>query len=186
MVLLAGLAAASIVYAVNVVRVPQYRSVARLLITPNPQLYEGRDFLAALETLERTGIQTTFEEVLNSDRIRAAALNTFPFPTGSREYYLVETASLESANVLLVTAEGPSPTATAQLSNEVVRQGLGYLANRYPMYLLEVLDDAGPAARPFAPLMLRDVALALLAGSTLGAAFVLVVSRLATARNREA
>src|SRR6056297_1033496 len=97
-VLLAGLAAASIVYAVNVVRVPQYRSVARLLITPNPQLYQGRDFLAALETLERTGIQTTFEEVLNSDRIRAAALTTVPFPTGSREYYRVETTSLESAN----------------------------------------------------------------------------------------
>lgn len=157
-------------------REPRFRSIARLLITPNPTFYEGRGLLAGLETLERTSIQATFEEVFNSSRIRTAAMTALPFDEPSLEGFEVESLALPSADVLRVAALGPSARETAALANEVVDQGMAYLRGRYPMYRVEVLDVAVPAEQPFVPNLPRSLVLAVVVGAGFGLAIAIIVT----------
>lgn len=157
-------------------REPRYRSIARLLITPNPAFYEGRDLLAGLETLERTSIQATYEEVFNSSRIRTTAMAALPVDEPGLDRFEVEAVALPSADVLRVAAQGPSARETATLANAVVEQGLAYLRDRYPMYRVEVLDAAVPAAEPFAPDLPRSLVPAVVVGAGFGLAVALLVT----------
>ena len=169
--------AVGVTYAITIQRTPQYRSVARLLITPNSELYEGRDLLAGLEALERTSIQATYEEVLNSSRILSSARAAVPLGNLDPDDFEIRSLALPSADLIEVTVEGPSATLVADLANETVSSGLTFLRQRYPMYVLEVLDVAVPAIEPFEPNLLRDLAISVVIGAALGLAVFLLVYR---------
>lgn len=185
-ILMAGVAASGIVYLVNSARVPQYRAVSRLLIAPNTQLFDARELLSGLETLGRTRTAATFEEVLNSDRVLAAAYEAAEVEQALIESYQAEAALLPDTDVIQVKVEGPSPETTAALTNEIVHQGRTYLNAMYPMYVLDVVDAATPAEEPFAPAMVRDIAVSFLAGSILAMGILFLISRVGSNEEQQA
>lgn len=160
---------------------PKYRSVARMLVTPDRAQYEGRDLLTALDTLARTSVMPTYVEVLNSTRVRRNAAESLGFAPGSLDAYDVEAVALPEANIIEVTTEGTDPDRVAALTDAVVAEGATYLGTRYAMYQIEVLDGAVAADQPYTPDPPRDAILAGVLGAGLGLAIVLALAGLQTA-----
>lgn len=160
---------------------PRYRSVARMLVTPDNERFDGRDLLTALDTLARTSVMPTYVEVLNSSRIRQSAAAALGLPPGSLSSYDVAAVALPEANIIAVTTEGTDPDLVAALTDAVVAEGAVYLGSRYAMYEIEVLDGAVSATEPFAPNPLRDGMLAAVLGVGLGTAMVLGLAGLQAA-----
>lgn len=160
---------------------PQYRSVARMLVTPDNAQYQGRDLLTALDTLARTSVMPTYVEVLNSARVRQSAATSLGYPPGTLSDYGVEAVALPEANIIEVTSEGPDPERVAALTDAIVAEGAAYLGARYAMYEIEVLDEAVAADQPFAPNPPRDAILAGVLGAGLGVAIVLGLAGLQAA-----
>lgn len=159
-IVLAAVVAASGAYLWGQNAVPQYRSVARLLVYPNLETYQGRDLLTAIDTLARTGIIFTYVEVLNSERIVTGALEAAGVPLEQHELYRIKSVAVPESAVLEVTVEGPSAVTVHTLTDELIDSGREYLETRIPTFELTVLDPAVLPDEPYSPNPPRDMSLA--------------------------
>ena len=154
--------------------VPQYRSSARFIISPNPDIVSARDIVSSLATLDKRSIAVTYSEVLNSNRVLQETASALGIGVKELQPYQISSVVLPEANILELTTVGPDPVLAAALANEVGKQGIIYISQLYPAYELSVLDLATPPAAPFSPQPSRDASLAIALGLVAGVVLAII------------
>jgi diguanylate cyclase (GGDEF)-like protein len=158
---------------------PQYRTKARFIIGPNPQLNEGgRDFVNTLQALDRRSIAATFAEVLDSPTVYQEASAALGIPGDVLQQYRFSTVVLPGANVLELSVTGPNPETAALLANAVGAKGLDYVTSLYQVWTVTPLDSAFPPPNPISPQPKRDAAVALVLGLLAGCGLAIVREQL--------
>ena len=178
-IVFAVVAAINISLVVSYTAVPQYRTSARFLVSPN-QAQVGRDsVLDSLSVLDRPSIVSTYAEVLTSRHIyddTAAALKLDPEPL--RLLYTVSSAVVPGSNVVELTVQGPDPQLVVQLANGMGQHTIDYTNKLYRVYTIDVLDPAILPTAPYTPQPLRDAGIAALMGIVVGAVLAIVREQL--------
>jgi diguanylate cyclase (GGDEF)-like protein len=154
--------------------VPQYRSSARFIISPNPDIVAGRDIVNSLATLDKRSIAVTYAEVLGSNRLLEETATGLGIEVMELQAYQISAVVLPEANILELTTIGPDPLLAARIANEVGTHGITYITQLYPAYALSVLDMAIPATSPFTPQPARDASLASALGLIAGVALAII------------
>ena len=172
-VLLSAVSAVVAVLAIDLARSPTYRTSSRLLVVPNQTVYEGRDLIYGLDSLNTRSIVFTYVEVANSQRIYDQAISTLGLDAAERSQYQLSAVALPDSNVIEVAAQGPDPEMAANLANEVSRQTSDFIRETYDVYRLNNLDAAAVPLLPISPTPLRDATLALVLGLVIGVALAI-------------
>ena len=174
-VLLTAVAAVVAVLAIDLNATPVYRSSSRLLVVPNTSIFEGRDLVYGLDSLNTRSIVFTYVEVANSRHVYNRALGEIGLEPAERRWYSHSAVALPDANVIEITVEGPDSETTALLSNALSTETSEFVGETYDVYWLNVLDTAAVPLRPISPTPARDAPLALVLGLIVGV--VLAIAR---------
>lgn len=159
--------------------VPQYRTSARFIISPNPELSQGgRDLVNTLMSLDKRTVASTFAEVLDSPTIYKETSAELNIPVDRLRSYRVTTVVLPGANILELSATGPDPEVAADLANAIGRRGIDYVTRLYKVYAVEAYDPAMPPAEPVSPQPRRDAGLALVIGLVVGSGLAILREQL--------
>ena len=154
--------------------IKNYRSSARFVISPNPDVIEATDWIRSLDTLDRASIITTYAEVFGSDRILREASESLELAEDELAQYRVASVGLPDANILEVSIVGPNPKVAAALVESVSQRSIEYVEDLYLLYDLTLLDPAGVPSQPVSPQPLRDLAIAAVVGLVLGTGLAFV------------
>jgi len=160
---------------------PQYKAVARFLLSPKNALPGSPDLgLWGLDILGNQTIITTYMEVMKSDRIYRDALVDIDHTQEEMEDYTYEVQVLPNSNVIELRVLGPSPEMTAELANSIGNQAIIFTSLLNDFYRLDVLDEARPSFAPESPQPFRDSVLAFGIGLLLGGVLAIVRDQLMT------
>lgn len=152
---------------------PQYKAIARFIVTPGTRLIEGSDVLNSLDTLDRQSVISTYNEVMNSSRIYNDALASLQLqPTIDLEVYSYEAVVAANSSVLELTVSGPDAKLAAELANAIGYQTINFTRQLNQVYNVEFLDLAVPPVVPFSPNLPLIAGLAI----TLGLVFGVVIA----------
>ena len=174
-VVLTILSAVIVVLAVDLTASPVYRTSSRLLVLPNTSVFEGRDLVYGLDSLDTRSIVFTYVEVANSRQIYARALGEVGLGPVERGQYTHSAVALPDANVIEITVEGPDAEVATHLANGLAQQTGDYVGDVYDVYRLSVLDTAAVPLQPISPTPVRNALLALVLGLVAG--IVLAITR---------
>ncbi len=178
-VALTALAAFNASLVFSYVTPPQYRTSARLLISPNAALgNSGNEIINTLDTLSRAGVVETYAEILKSDRIFAETTTALGLSPLAVELYTRDTVVLPSSSVIQITVSGPEAEVAAALANGMSRRTIDFSRQLNQVFDVNVLDTAMVPTEPFSPLPARDAALALALGLVVGVALAILREQL--------
>jgi capsular polysaccharide biosynthesis protein len=172
-----GLTAAAAVVAVlgfDLMTSPVFRTTTQLLVVPNESLFEGRDLVYSLDTLDNRSIVTTYVEVVNSRRIFRETMDTLGIEPLEGEKYALSAVALPDANVIEIAVEGPDAGRVEQIANTAAQQTVNFVNQTYDIYLIDILDSALIPTSPISPVLARDAVLALVLGLALGGVLAIV------------
>ncbi|HEX6384829.1 MAG TPA: diguanylate cyclase [Anaerolineae bacterium] len=147
---------------------PVYRTSSRLLVVPNTSIFEGRDLVYGLDSLNTRSIVFTYVEVANSRHIYNRALGEIGLEPLERGQYTHSAVALPDANVIEITVEGPDAETAALLNNTLAEETSEFVRETYDVYWLNMLDTAAIPPRPVSPTPARDASLALILGLVIG------------------
>jgi capsular polysaccharide biosynthesis protein len=175
-IILAGLAALNISLVLSYMETPQYRSVARLIVSPGPSLLvsENKVLLDGIEILDKRSVIATYAEIINSRSILNEAKAELQLSSGDLDGYQAKTVVLPDSSALQVTVEGPNPEFAALLANSIANTGIEHIRELYQVYDILLLDPAVPAAQYFSPTPFRNAAVALVLGFVFGGVLALL------------
>ncbi len=154
---------------------PQYRSVARFILTPNIIEASGPDtVLRSISTLGNTTVMNTYAEVMKSRRTYEDALTFMQLQRGDLVGYSYEAEVLSDSSVLELIVTGPNPQLAAEMANSIGYQTIGFTRSLNQVFNLDFLDTAVPSFYPVSPQPVRDALLALVFGVFGGVALVIL------------
>lgn len=154
---------------------PQYRTSAKVIITPSTLIERDSDLLRAQEGLGDRALATTHVELLKSRSHREQAISLLPASLEEQaemRSYKVNAVMLPETSVIEVFVEGKTPALTAMLANGVAEQGILVFQQIYVPYNMRFLDTAGVPRSPVSPQPTRDAPLAVFMGFGLGVALL--------------
>jgi diguanylate cyclase (GGDEF)-like protein len=142
-----------------------YQSEASFVLRPRPTILAvDDDFVKALDMVSRrVEINTTFAEVATSSLIKDRARSKMELDTKGLS---VSARVIGGTNILMITVEGPDPSAAREFASLVGVETLNYVAELYDVFELQPLDPASIPRKPISP----SLTLNLLFGSVLGLA----------------
>lgn len=178
MIVLTTLAALVASLGVSYLTTPQYRAIARFIVTPSSGLETGNDVVQSLNTLDRVSIMSTYAEVMNSNRIYDDTLTFLQLRPTDLKDYTHEAVTLPDSSVLELSVTGPDPETTAKLANTIGYQTVDFTRNLNQVFDVNFLDVAEPPIVPIKPKPLRDAGLALALGLVGGAVLVILNDQL--------
>lgn len=178
LVMLTAVAALGISITLSTLTQPQYRTIARFLVTPHPAVADQRDVIISLQALEKRSTLATYAEILHSQSLRRAAYDQLDVDPTALAAYQVTAVVLPEASVLELTVTGPDPQQAARLANAIGDQSVSYISSRYPVYEFTFLDVAPIVQTPFTPTPVRDAAVALVLGLAVGVGLALMLGQL--------
>jgi uncharacterized protein involved in exopolysaccharide biosynthesis len=144
-----------------------YRTSARFIITPHPDLELNQE-ISAMNPLDDETVPGTFAEILNSGLIYNAAADRLQMDDGMRGDYTRRAVVLPQARVLELFVDGPDPEVAARLTNAIGEEAIEYINERYDIYQTSFLDEAEAPGSPYSPAPKRTAAVALLLGLVVG------------------
>lgn len=180
-VLLTALVAVVAVLGVSYLVTPQYKAVARFLVSPK-NIFPGNPDLGlyGLDILGNQTVITTYVEVMKSDRIYRDALANTGRTQEEMKDYTYEVQVLPNSNVIELSVLGPNPDLTAELANALGTQAIDFTSLLNVYYRVDFLDEALPPVIPESPQPIRDSILALGIGLLLGGVLAIVRDQLMT------
>lgn len=174
-VVVTTVAAVAVVLALTLTTSQLFRTSSRLIVVPNTTIFEGRDLVYGLDSLNTRSIVFTYVEVANSRHIYNRALGEVGLEPAERGQYTHSAVALPDANVIEITVEGPNAETVALLGNALSTETSEFVRETYNVYWLNVLDTAAVPRQPISPTPARDVPLALVLGLVVGV--VLAIAR---------
>lgn len=168
MILLTPILAVIIVLAIDSRAPARYRSSARLFVSTDPSLLEGRDLIYSYQSLDKATIVATFVEIANSRRIFVDAVSALSLPAELSKDYLLKAVTLPSTSVLEVTVEGPNAEVVQALAHAAGLKTIDFIRTHYEGYSLEFLDPPYLPSEPFQPSPAQDAAIAGVLGLVVG------------------
>ena len=174
-ILLTTLIAAGIALAGAVFLTPSFQTSARFVISPSMTADIKQDEIVdRLAALDKRSIVTTYSEVLSSDRIFTEAVEALNLDPASSAAYSRSTVVLPETNILELTVTGPNPEMTAEIANQIGREGIQYVQRLYTVYEIRFLDSAPIPQKPYRPQPARDISLAAGLGLIVGSLLAIV------------
>ena len=173
-ILLTTLTSVNISLTISYLTTPQYRAVARFIVSPNASLTVGRDIVNSLDTLDKRSVVATYAEVLDSSRLYSETGEALNLESKTLQAYKRSTIVLPDASVLVLTVEGPNQKIVAVLANSIGQHAIDYARTLNQVYDLKFLDLASPPGEAFLPQPNRDASLAMLLGIVVGAALAIL------------
>ena len=178
MILLTTLTALVVSLAATYLAVPQYKAVARFIISPSNQLVNGTEVINSLDTLNSQSVMATYAEVMNSTRIYSDTLTFLQLKPLDVKAYTYQAAVVSNSSVLELTVSGPNPNLTAKLANTIGDRTINFTRDLNQVFTVEFLDVAVPPAVPSSPVPLVNAILAVIAGLVIGAALAILNEQL--------
>jgi polysaccharide biosynthesis transport protein len=152
----------------------RYRASATLIVAPDPTLTEPNDIVRAFESLVSAGVVSNHAEILLSESVLDEASAVLELTEGAREAYEIDVAVLPESTVLEVIVRGPDAATAAGLANRVAIAGAERFETLYRIFRVDTLQEAAVPTERDAPRPIRDIGLALVLGSVLGAGIVVL------------
>jgi diguanylate cyclase (GGDEF)-like protein len=168
MILLTPILAVLIVLAIDSRAPARYRSSARLFVSTDPSLLEGRDLIYSYSSLDKASIVATFVEIANSRRIFVDAVSALSLPPELSQQYVLKSVILPSTSVLEVSVDGPDPETVQALANAAGLKTIEFIRTHYEGYSLEFLDPPYLPVTPYQPSPQKDAAIAGVLGLVVG------------------
>jgi len=179
-ILLTALAAVMAALGASYLITPQYKAVARFIISPKNIASSPGLGLEGLSILGNQTVTTTYMEVMKSDRVYRDALTDVGRSQKEMEDYEYEVQVLPNSSVIELSVLGPDPGMTAQLANSIGNQSILFTSLVSEYYRVDFLDEAFPPDEPESPQPLRDSILAFGIGLLLGGVLAIVRDQLMT------
>lgn len=181
LVLLVALVALAASLTISYFSVPQYRSAARLLITPGTLLTSEGDpemLISGLETLDLRSVVATYTEVMSSKKILNESLAYLGVKQFDPKEYEILAVALPESSVLELSVTGPDQQLVADLANALGYQTILFTRSLNRAFDLNFLDEALISEEPVSPKPVQDAALSLLLGLFAGAAVAILSEQL--------
>lgn len=163
-VLVTVFAALAVSLWVSYTTVPQYRAVARFVISPSNVLQSGNEIVQSLNTLDKQSVMITYAEIMNSSRVYNDALTSLQLKPKDTSLYTSHAEVFPNSSVLELNVSGPDPQLAARLANAIGVQAINFNRNLNQVFTVDFLDTAVPPNIPFNPMPLRDSGLAVIFG----------------------
>jgi diguanylate cyclase (GGDEF)-like protein len=178
-VLLTALVAVVAALGASYLVTPQYKAVARFIISPKLSLPSSPDLgLEGLDILGNQTVITTYMEVMRSNRIYRDAVATMNRTQEEMEDYTYEVQVLPNSSVIELSVSGPNPELVAEFANSIGKQAILFTSLLNEYYRVDFLDEALPPVIPESPKPVRDSILAFGIGLLLGGALAIVRDQL--------
>lgn len=178
-ILITTLIAVVISLLVSYLVTPQYRAIARFIITPSSaDVTQPDTVLQGLQTLDNQSVIATYVEVMNSDRIYNDALDFLQLKPQDVLDYSHKSEIVSSSNVLQLTVIGPDPALTTKIANSIGNQTINFLKSNNQVISVSFLDTATLPTEPYSPQPLINALLALVLGLIGGALIVILREQL--------
>jgi diguanylate cyclase (GGDEF)-like protein len=178
-VLLTALVAVVAALGASYLVTPQYKAVARFIISPKLSLPSSPDLgLEGLDILGNQTVITTYMEVIRSNRIYRDALANVGRTQEEMEDYTYEVQVLPNSSVIELSVSGPNPEVVAEFANSIGNQAILFTSLLNEYYRVDFLDEALPPVVPESPQPVRDSILAFGIGLLLGGVLAIVRDQL--------
>jgi diguanylate cyclase (GGDEF)-like protein len=178
MILLTTLVALVVSLAATYLAVPQYKAVARFIVSPSNQLINGTEVINSLDTLNSQSVMATYAEVMNSTRIYSDTLAFLQLKPQDLKAYTYQAAVVSNSSVLELTVTGPDANLAAKIANTIGDRTINFTRNLNQVFTVEFLDVAVPPVIPSSPVPLVNAVLAVVAGLVIGAALAILNEQL--------
>ena len=180
-VLLTALTAVVAALGASYIVTPQYKAVARFLLSPRNILPSSPGLgLEGLDILGNQTVITTYMEVMRSNRVYRDALAELDRTPEEMEDYVYEIQVLPNSSVIELSVTGPSPELAAAFANSIGNQAIRFTSLLSEYYRVDFLDEALPPVVPDSPQPVRDSILAFGIGLLLGGVLAIVRDQLMT------
>jgi diguanylate cyclase (GGDEF)-like protein len=158
--------------------IPLYRARASLIVYPNANLTSSRDVVTSLDTLDKRSITSTYENILNSERMYNEAIKTLTLDRHDLKNYKHYTEVQQGSNTIDLFVEGPDPRIGAKLANAIGENSIRYIKGIYQVFDMTFLDQAVSPTIRFRPQALQDGAIALAIGFLAGTILAIIIDQL--------
>ncbi|MEI7987837.1 MAG: diguanylate cyclase [Chloroflexota bacterium] len=158
--------------------IPHYRAKASLIVYPNASLTSSRDVVTSLDTLDKRSITSTYENILNSERVYDEAIKILSLNKRDLKYYKHYTEVQSGSNTINLIVEGPDPRIGSKLANAIGENSIRYIKGIYQVFDITFLDQAVTSTTRFRPQALRDGGIALGIGFLAGILIAILVDQL--------
>ncbi len=178
-ILVTTLIAVAISLLISYMITPQYRAVARFIITPSASdVTQPSTVLEGLRTLDNQSVLATYVEVMNSDRVYKDALAFLQLKPEQVGEYSHTSQSVSNSSVMELSVIGPDPSLAARIANSIGNQTINFLRSNNQVLTINFLDAATVPTEPYSPQPMVNAVLALLLGLVGGALLVILREQL--------
>ncbi len=178
-ILVTTLIAVAISLLISYMITPQYRAIARFIITPSTSdVTQPSTVLEGLRTLDNQSVLATYVEVMNSDRVYADALAFLQLKPEQVNEYTHTSQSVSNSSVMELSVIGPDPALAAKIANSIGNQTINFLRTNNQVLTINFLDAATVPTEPYSPQPVINAVLALLLGLVGGALLVILREQL--------
>ena len=178
LIAVAALAAWTISLGISYTSTPLYRASASLIVFPNASLTSSRDVVTSLDTLDKRSITSTYEDILNSERVFEETIKTLNLEKPDAANYKRYTVVQADSNTINLVVEGPNPRLSARIANGISENSIRYIKGIYQVFDISFLDQAVPPVVRFRPQALQNGAISLGIGFLLGSLLAIVIEQL--------
>ncbi len=173
-----ALAAWTVSLGISYTSTPLYRASASLIVFPNASLTSSRDVVTSLDTLDKRSITSTYEDILNSERVFEEAVKTLNVDKTQAAEYKRYTVVQADSNTINLVVEGPDPRLSAKMANSIAENSIRYIKGIYQVFDISFLDQAVPASMRFKPQAFQNGAIALGLGFLAGSLLAIIIEQL--------
>lgn len=159
-------------------QIPVYRTSSTLVVVPDSTIVESADIMRALETLERRTVLATFARLPITRKTRASVEERLGLAPEARRAYRVESSIVPNTNLIRIDVYGPDPERVTALARGLSLQARAEANRTYPIFSMEIVEEAIEPRGPIAPQPERSYLVAL----SLGLIFGIGVAYVGTSR----
>jgi capsular polysaccharide biosynthesis protein len=154
---------------------PVYQSYARYIVSPNSDMFEDSDLeRRSLDTLDNSGILTTYAEVFSSNRMRQQGMEALGLTADEMEGYEVTAVNLPQTKIVELSVRGENPQQAMELANAIGRVSSTYMQGLYEIYAVSELDTASVPTNSLNVSPARNAVLAGILGFVVGVGLAFV------------
>ncbi len=177
LVLLVTVAAAGGAIGVTSTTTPLYEARGTYVIGPSDALEEPETIVRSFDSLQGQGIVPTLVELLSSRTIATTVGTLVGLDPAEVERYEVRASVLSSSNTLELVVIGPDAEATRRLADGIGREASNRFEGLYSVYQIVPLDVPRLPEEPTSPDPVRNLALGILLGLTVGTVLAVLLAR---------